>query len=323
MTNLMIHSPSGLIQPTRMILGTTHFGGKVNETEAQAIMNRYAELGGNAIDTARIYGDWMQTGLPGSEGVVGRWIKESGLRDRFVLITKGAHPRLAPGMPSRMTSENIRVDVERSLEALDSPIDLYFLHRDDPNVPVDQIMPVLDSLVCSGSVRAIGASNWSTGRIREANAFAMENSLTPFSASEIQWSLARMDRPLINKLFDPTVVGVNTESFDEKANELPVLSFTSLAWGYYGKKAAGVESLHQEALSTPENIRRLAIVKKWAAKTGQSPNGIAVSYIISHPRIQAAALVGVSGSHQLDELMAAMHQPMPPEFFQEIEAVAG
>lgn len=319
MAFLTIDSPTGALMASRVILGTTQFGSKISETDAQAIMTRYAELGGNSIDTARIYGDWKQSGIPGSEGVVGRWLRDSGLRNKFILITKGAHPRLGPGMPSRFTPDNIRTDIEQSLKILGTSIDLYFLHRDDPSVPVDRIMPVLAPYVRSGDIRAIGASNWRSDRILAANDFARENSLPTFTATEIQWSLALMDRPLLHKLFEPTVTGVNTEYFDAGKNDLPLLAFTSLAWGYFGRKAAGVESLHQDALSTAENLRRLEIVKKWSFKTGLTPNGVAVSYIISHPRIQAAALAGVSRPNQLDELMAALDQPMPQEFFQEIE----
>jgi aryl-alcohol dehydrogenase-like predicted oxidoreductase len=322
MKQIWIRSSAGEIPASRIILGSTYFGDRISEDMAQAVMTRYAELGGTTIDTARLYGDFAQSGRPGSEGAIGRWFRESGLRSQFTLITKGGHPVMGPTMTSRINPDCIRDDIERSLLTLGTHIDLYFLHRDDLTMPVSQILPVLHEYVRSGDIRAIGASNWRQERIREANTYAREHSLTPFTATEIQWSLAVMDRPILNRCFDSTVEGVHSGAFKATENDLPLLAFTSLAWGFFGKMVAGQRPNHADLLATPENLRRLEIVKDWSLQTGLAPNTIAVAYIMQNPRINAAAIVGASNPDQLNELMAATDSHLPQAFFDAIDLPA-
>jgi aryl-alcohol dehydrogenase-like predicted oxidoreductase len=253
MKQIWIRSSAGEFPASRIILGSTYFGDRVSEDKAQAIMTRYADLGGTTIDTARLYGDFAQDGRPGSEGAIGRWFRESGRRSQFTLITKGGHPSMGPAMTSRISPDCIRDDIERSLLTLGTPIDLYFLHRDDPTVPVSQILPVLHEYVWSGDIRAIGASNWRQERIREANTYAREHALTPFTATQIQWSLAVLDRPMLNKCFDSTVEGVYS-AFKAMDNDLPLLAFTSLAWGFFGKWPPVAPN--QRFNGHPENLRQ-------------------------------------------------------------------
>ncbi len=320
MKYLDIQSAAGPIHASRIVLGSTRFGSDVSEAQAHKVMDLFAEMGGRAIDTARIYGDWAQKGLPGSEGIVGSWLKASGMRSQFTLITKGAHPRLDGSVnAARMSPEDIRGDIECSLDILETPIDLYFLHRDDPARPVSDILPILHEYVQDKRIGAIGASNWSQERIAEANTFALQHDLTPFTASEIQWSLAKLDRELLTSIFDPTVRGVNDGEFDSNKSHLPILAFSSIAWGFFEKKVNGQRSHAQEKLSTAENLRRLEVVKAWSKKTGMTPIEISVAYIVSHPRIKAAALVGASRPDQLMGLMGAAEKSLPLEFFQEIE----
>jgi aryl-alcohol dehydrogenase-like predicted oxidoreductase len=321
MKPVWIRSSSGEIPVSRVILGSTYFGDRISEEAAQAILSRYAALGGTTIDTARLYGDFAQSGRPGSEGAIGRWLRESGQRKRFTLITKGGHPIMGPAMTPRINPDCLRDDIERSLLMLGTTIDIYYLHRDDPTLPVSQIMPVLHEYVRSGDIQAIGASNWRQERISEANDFARENALTPFTSTQIQFSLAVMDRQILNKCFDSTVEGVHSGTFKEADNDLPLLAFTSLAWGFFGKLAAGQRPAHGDLLATPENLRRLEIVKAWSQRTGLAPNTIAIAYVLSHPRIQAAAIVGASKPDQLDELVAAADNPLPAAFFDEIECL--
>lgn len=135
----------------------------------------------NAFDTARIYGGGN------SERVLGRWLTRVD-RDKVVVSTKCCHPAL-PIRFSRMSAKHARQDVERSLDCLRSHIDILFLHRDDPRVPVGEIVEFMNVFVKEGSVRALGASNWTLARINEANAYAEAHGLTPFSVSSPQFSM--------------------------------------------------------------------------------------------------------------------------------------
>ncbi len=186
-------------------------------------------------------------------------------------------------------------------------------------MPVAEIMPVLHEYVKSGDIRAVGCSNWSRERMDEANRYAGEHSLTPFSANEIQWSLAMLDRETLDKLFGSDVFGVNAGEYHKYLHsDIPLLSFTSLAWGYFTKLLEGTESPYIAALESPENRRRSEIVRKWSKQTGLSPAAIAVAYITSHPYLNAAACVGASNPEQVADFMAASDVVLPRAFFEEI-----
>jgi aryl-alcohol dehydrogenase-like predicted oxidoreductase len=99
---------------------------------------------------------------------------------------------------------------------------------------------------------------------------------------------------------------------------VPVLSFTSIAWGYFARILSGADCLYKDILDTPENLRRAEIVKKWSRETGMSPTAISVAYIASHPEINAAALVGCSKPEQVSDFLTAGDYALPMEFFDEI-----
>jgi len=324
---LEIASAGPELKASRIVLGTTHFGSRVPEIEVFRIMDRYADLGGNTIDTARVYGDWEDTGNAVSERVCGNWLRGLGSdRGKFILATKGGHYRIKSRHISRVTPEDIRTDIEKSLENLKTYIDIYFLHRDDPQMPVEKIMPVFDEYIRSGDILALGASNWKRERIDEANRFCKENGLQPFTVSEIQWSLARLDENTLPLAFgsDNTLCGMEAGEYRKYAQgDLPIFCFTSIAWGFFGKYISGKGSMPGEAIKkaceTPENFRRLDIVRRWSEKTGLSPITLSVAYLTGH-RLPAAALVGCSRIEQLDELMAASDYVPDPEFYREIKS---
>jgi aryl-alcohol dehydrogenase-like predicted oxidoreductase len=320
MRYIQIPSGTGCIQASRVILGTTHLGTRIPDRDSCRLMDRYAELGGNTIDTARVYGDWSNTGNAASERIVGSWLRESGRRDSFVLITKGAHHRIQEPIVPRVNPDCIREDLELSLKNVGTHIDLYLLHRDDPSVPVSEIMPVLDKYVKAGYLRAIGCSNWTAERMDEANRFARENGLTPFSASEIQWSLAYINREMLHRIFDPTVLGINAGEYHKYIDkDIPLLSFTSIAWGYFTRLLDGEEPRYADVLNTTENKRRAEVVRKWSKLTGMSAAAISVAYITSHPAINAAACVGCSNTDQISDFMTAADFTLPKEFFDELD----
>lgn len=319
MRYIQIAASGGDLQVSRIVLGTTHFGTGINVPDSYAIMDKFAELGGNSIDTARVYGDWANTDNAASEKTVGQWIKRTGRRNDYILITKGAHHRIQKPIVPRVNRDSIKNDIELSLKNIDSHIDLYLLHRDDPTVPVSDIMPILDGYVKSGDIRSIGCSNWTVDRLDEANRFANDNGLTPFAASEIQWSLAHINRESLVNLFDHTVVGINAGEYNKYLGKnIPLFSFTSIAWGYFTRLLAGEEPRYSDLLNTPENRRRADIVEKWSKSTGMSATAIAVAYITSHPSINAAACIGASKPSQVDDFMSAADFTLPQEFFDEI-----
>ena len=153
----LISLPNTDIRFSEIGLGTSHFGTHTDRDTSYRILDRWAEAGGNVIDTAHIYGAVRPEDKSASEETIGSWLVSRGMRDRIVLCTKGAHPAIRPltqrhGPPRLKPAEWLQ-DLERSLESLRTDtIDLYFLHRDDPSVPVPEIMDALEECVRSGRI---------------------------------------------------------------------------------------------------------------------------------------------------------------------------
>lgn len=178
---------SGVAKPvSRLIKGTDYFFHDSYE-KAAANMDAFLAIGGNTVDTAHIYCSGQ------SEEVLGRYMDERGCRDRIVILTKGAHhDKNGP----RVNKEAIRHDLMTSLERLRTDyVELYALHRDDPNVPVGEIIEALNEHIESGRIGAIGGSNWTWQRLQEANDHAAAHGLIGFSFSSPNLSLAKANVP--------------------------------------------------------------------------------------------------------------------------------
>lgn len=295
------------ISLSKIILGTVPFGTTMNKEASFAIMDLYYEHGGRTFDTARVYCDWLPGGHGTSERTLGEWVKARGLREEVVLITKGAHPPISDIHCSRVNPQEMRKDLEDSLQTMQTDyIDLYFLHRDDEKVPVSVIMDTLHEFVKEGKVRMIGASNWRIDRILEANAYAKENGKTPFAASEIQWSYAVCTPETIG---DRTLICMNNEEYAKyKEAGIPVLAFTSQAYGMFSKGYKGdlsdMSDKHARFYSE-ENVKRYQKLLQICRETGCTPSDVALKYITENKDIDGYAVVGCSRKEQLLESMKA------------------
>ena len=145
-TSLLFSLPDVPADLFPLALGTAPFGTAIGRDTAFAILDAFLALGGNLIDTAAVYG------MGASEQTIGDWLKDRRARDKITVATKGGHPSI-PDWQQRLTEQDVRADLEASLRNLQTDyIDVYFLHRDDPSKPVEDIMPMLHKLVCEGKV---------------------------------------------------------------------------------------------------------------------------------------------------------------------------
>ena len=175
-----------------MVMGAEDFYVS-DEIFRHALLDQWLDQGGNAIDTGRIYG--IKDGEPQSERVVGRWMATRSNREEVVVVTKCCHPW--PDVPKRVAAETMAADVEGSLEALQTEyIDVLLMHRDDPDVPVGEVMGWLNEHREAGRVHAFGASNWSLERYQAANEWAQANGKSGFSLVSNYAGLAEMATPL-------------------------------------------------------------------------------------------------------------------------------
>ena len=289
---------------SKVILGAVPLGTTISEKDAFEILDLFQNHGGNVIDTARVYCDWLENGQGVSERTVGSWLKARNCRAEMFILTKGGHPLLKSMEISRLTKEDIFYDVEESLKALQTDyIDLYFLHRDDESIPVKVIIDTLTEVVESGKVRMIGASNWRIERILEANEYARKCGKIPFVASQIQWSYAKVQG---DNMFGPGTISMDEQQYQQYLlSSIPVFAYTSQGNGVFsqGYKAdlSDVKKKHQMYCSQ-ENIERYKELKRCCEKRDISPTQFVLEYIIKNP-LNGFAVVGCSKREQLFEIL--------------------
>lgn len=290
--------PGLSLRPSAIIMGSTDFGTADRLERTFAMLDAYRNLGGNWIDTARVYGD-----PPGdTEKAIGEWLRARKCRDSIILGTKGAHPPLTDMHHSRLDRANIQSDLAESLEALGvDRVDVYYLHRDDESRPVGDILETLNAFVEDGRVKLLGASNWSAARLCEANAFAAAHGMTGFSVNQPKWSLARC---LVET--DDTLVQMDAAMIDwHRKTGLVCTPYTSQAKGYFMKLKNGTLSEKaRERYDAPENR---AIYKKLCAlseQTGHSIGALQLAYLTSQP-FPTLPIVGASTLEQVRALEEA------------------
>ncbi len=280
-------------------LGTAPFGTVIPAATAFSVLDAYLSLGGNLIDTAAVYGMGV------SERTVGAWMRDRGVRDRVYISTKGGHPSL-PDWRRRITVSEIRADMEESLRNLGTDcVDIYFLHRDDEDQPVEAIMPILDKLVREGKTRFIGASNWTVARVDEANSFARANGMTEFSVSQIFWNGAVINR---EGVYDQTLVAMDKTQHEGYAqNRMPVMAYTSQAQGLFSLiRDYGYDGIPDgltRAYMNPATKARAELILSIAAETGLSPTAISLAYLLHDREVKAYPILGISRVERLTEAM--------------------
>ncbi|MBR2942318.1 MAG: aldo/keto reductase [Clostridia bacterium] len=245
---------------SKLCMGTVNFGTTLTQEQSFAHLDRFMEHGGNFLDTAHVYSNWIPGETSRSEKIIGRWLKRQ-RRSDVILCTKGGHFDFTKPEISRVTPEQIRMDLCESLEYLQTDyIDLYMLHRDNPALPVGEIMDCLDEFVKDGRVRYLACSNWSAARTAEANVYARRTGKHVFVVNELMWSMA-----VINKDAIPSDYVVIDEEMLRIGREtgLNFMCFTALAKGYFTRRFAGKplsEELHR-TYDHPRNEQQFDLLR--------------------------------------------------------------
>ncbi len=303
--------------PSVICLGVAEFGSSVSLEDSMAMLDTFVEADGNFADTAHVYAAWLPDGWGQSERALGEWLRQR-RPENFFIATKGGHPDLKDMRISRLSPECIAQDLQESLERLQvDSVDLYWLHRDDPAVPVGEIMEALNELLRAGRIRALGASNWSTTRIAEANQYAAKRGLSGFCASQIGWSLAEVN---------PEVRGaaLTVQMDDEimtwhRETDFPIMAYTSQANGFFAYPLPDPNSTmtpKQQALArsflNEKNSARHARATQLANELSCTPNEVALAYIWSQS-FPAVAIIGTRRHDHLTESLRAADLRLTPE----------
>ena len=169
-----------------LCLGGNVFGYSADIENSEAVLSFYADNGGNFIDTADMYSQWAPGHIGGeSETIIGNWMKKRGNRSQMIIATKVGKLDTKPGLKA----SNIISACEDSLKRLGSDyIDIYYSHQDDLDTPIEQTLGAYDSLIKSGKVRYIAASNFTPERLQESLDISKELNLASYIASQDQYN---------------------------------------------------------------------------------------------------------------------------------------
>jgi aryl-alcohol dehydrogenase-like predicted oxidoreductase len=178
---------AGGLQVSTLCFGGNVFGWTADERSSFALLDAYIEGGGNFIDTADSYVQWVPGGRGGeSETIIGHWLARRGHREDVVIATKVGQLEQSPGLSAR----TIAAAADASLSRLGvDHIDLYYAHIDDSEVPLEESLEAFNALVVAGKVRCLGASNYTTPRLAEALRVADENRFARYEVLQTHYNL--------------------------------------------------------------------------------------------------------------------------------------
>ncbi|WP_062950280.1 aldo/keto reductase [Brachybacterium sp. sponge] len=263
-------------QVSRLVMGCDN---QMNLAHASAMFDAFFEMGGTTFDTAFIYGGGY------IEKLVGQWVRNRGVREDVVMITKGAHtPHCDP--------ESLTRQLEESLERQGTDYaDLYMMHRDNTDIPVGEFVDVMDEHLRAGRIRAYGGSNWTPERVDEANAYAKANGRTGFTILSNHFGLAEA-------LDVPWAGCVHATDPDSKAwleeRGIALLPWSSQARGFFTGRAHPEDRSDAELVRcyySDENFERLARAEELGAERGVPATAIALAFVL-HQQFPTFALFG-------------------------------
>ncbi|MEJ3653973.1 aldo/keto reductase [Actinomycetes bacterium KLBMP 9759] len=279
---------------SRLCLGGNVFGWTADREASFAVLDAYVAAGGNFIDTADSY-TWRVEGNTGgdSERILGDWMVERGNRDSLVVATKvGSFPER-----KGLSAANIAAAVDDSLRRLRTDrIDLYYAHKDDPDVPQEETLAAFDALVKAGKVRAVGASNFTQERLRSSLEISRREGLTSYVALQPLYNL--MERAEFESQLAPLLA----------EESIACLPYYGLAHGFLtGKYRPG---------TTPESVRAqrateyldgrgaqvLAILDEISLGYGVPVPAVALAWLADQPTV-AAPIASARTPQQLAELL--------------------
>jgi aryl-alcohol dehydrogenase-like predicted oxidoreductase len=300
-----------------LCLGTAEFGSAVDDSTAERIVDRYIEAGGNVLDTAEIYAEWLPGGSHRSEEFLGRWLRKRRSPEGLILSTKGAHPRIDSMDRPRMSITDVQSDLDSSLRRLGvDHVDIYWLHRDDAGTPVEQILLMLEGFRKAGKIRYAGFSNWTHTRAEAARLAAERLQVQGFIASQNQWSLAKADA----SKGDPTWAYIDEPFIEWHTRQgLAAFPYTPQANGYFRRLEKGTlaeaPELVRALFHRKTNERRFERVKAIQAKSGYSVGEIALAYLLNQP-FPVFPIVGPKRTSDLEESLRAAGATLTAEQIQ-------
>ena len=303
----------GLSMPVPGIFFGTAIMSMLRGKNVNGLLDGIYAQGTYAFDCARGYG--------AAEKSLGMWIKARNNRDRIILLTKCGN--ISIGGKVHVDSQVIRQELEMSLKTLGTDyIDIYLLHRDDPNTPVGEFIECLNEAKRQGKIRVFGASNWTHERIAEANAYAQAHGLDGFTVSSPNFGLADQ----VNDPWGGECVTISGPANAEArawyaAQQMPVIAYSSLGRGFFsGKFKSGDYQAARKVLDRAarkgylcaDNMERLRRAEILAEKKNCSVTQIAMAYIFNQ-QMPVFAIVSTTNPGRMRQNIRAAEMKLSPE----------
>lgn len=296
-------------------------GGKIGSTFSDEIsfmlLDTFFENGGTVIDTARSYSPWEENGRGKSENCIGRWLEKNKTREDIVIATKGG----ISGNIVDNSKANLIKELNESLEALRTDyIDIYLLHKDDLDRPVEEIVETMQLLKEKAAIRKVGVSNMSYSRFRQAVIYAKENHMEPFSILQTWWSLAEYKKEMWN---DGMTTHMDDNMYDFlKKEDMICMAYTSQCKGYFQKMVLeeNITPFLKKRIETKRNIQKAEYIKKYCKENNVHPTAFVNGYITSN-QLKGIALVSCSTTSQLQNVMSNSDYVLSQEIIDEIDKI--
>ena len=290
----MITIPESDLVVHPLCLGSNIFGAAATEAQSHLVMDAYRSHGGNFIDTADMYNQWIDGHVGGeSESVIGSWMKSRGNRADMVIATKVSKMDRRPGL----SAKNIIAACEESLNRLHTDyIDLYYSHSDDETVSLEETLGAYAQLIAEGKVRYIAASNFTPARVRESIKFSEDNNLPSYIAVQDLYNL--VDRTTYEAEMAGTVADLGISN----------IPFYGIARGFLtGKYRPGVtevDSMRPAALvyTTDKNYAILTAMDEIAQAHNAPLGAIALGWLRAQPTV-SAPIASARTVPQLEEII--------------------
>ena len=290
-----------------LAFGGNVFGWTIDQPTSFELLDSFVDSGLNLLDTADVYSAWKEGNVGGeSETIIGNWFKRSGKRNKIVLATKCGFDGSTD--KKNLSAAHIHKAVDASLKRLQTDhIDLYQAHSDDEKVPLEETLEAFDQLIKMGKVGAIGASNYSAARLKEALKVSDQNSFARFQCLQPEYNL------YVRASYEDAV-----EELCVKEN-IGVISYFSLARGFLSGKYRTEEDLALSARGAgvkaylnERGFRILAALDKLAQEYSSTPSRIALAWLMARPSI-TAPIASATNLNQLDDLIASTKIILSPE----------
>jgi aryl-alcohol dehydrogenase (NADP+) len=297
-----------------LCLGGNVFGWTADEAQSFAVLDAYATAGGNFIDTADAYSAWAPGNSGGeSETIMGKWLSARGNRGDMVIATKVGY---APGFEG-LSAATINAAAEASLKRLNTDyIDLYYVHFDDQEVPLEETLSTLNGLVEQGKVRYLAASNFTAPRLAEALAVSEANGFARYVAVQPRFHLLDHERypAELQRLLA-----------DEDIACLPYLGLADgFLTGKYRKGGPEVDSTRAEKVSkyfTDEGWTSLVVLDEVAAAQNTTVAAVALAWLLAQPTV-TAPIASARTPQQLADLLPVADIKLTADQFDALNAVA-